>query len=388
MNRLFGLSLAALLVAAAAPSTAHAAVSDDYGGLINVLINRVGMPCGTVANVIENVDPDLECSLEGRENTYSAVALCARALDNRCVDVSTSDDDGDGWTIGEGDCDDTDGAVYPSAAEVAYDGIDQDCDGADLTDVDGDGYDAQEAGGDDCDDDDGEINPDAEEVADGLDNDCDDSIDEGTDTVTGELVAYYPFSGDADDASGNGNHGTVSGASLTEDVDGESSSAYHFDGNDTITVPLSDSLSSISDTGQITVSAWINVDSWDDGIWFPIVEIEDGWVFHVQSNASTSIGLTMNNVGIGTWDETSESISLSAWHHVAIAYDDAVDLASFYLDGEWIADQEFTRDIPSYSDDMIIGFSPYGSDDYANGTIDELRIYSRALSEEEILDLY
>jgi hypothetical protein len=44
------------------------------------------------------------------------------------------------------------------------------------------------------------------------------------------LVAYYPFNGNANDKSGNGNHGTVHGATLTEDRFGNADSAYNFDG--------------------------------------------------------------------------------------------------------------------------------------------------------------
>jgi hemoglobin len=47
-------------------------------------------------------------------------------------DPEDVDDDGDGMTENEGDCDDTDGSIYDGADEVPDDGIDQDCDGADL----------------------------------------------------------------------------------------------------------------------------------------------------------------------------------------------------------------------------------------------------------------
>jgi hypothetical protein len=64
--------------------------------------------------------------------------------------------------------------------EVPYDGIDQDCDGSDLTDVDGDGFDAIEAGGEDCRDGNAAIHPDAEEdCATAADEDCDSVVDEG-----------------------------------------------------------------------------------------------------------------------------------------------------------------------------------------------------------------
>jgi outer membrane protein OmpA-like peptidoglycan-associated protein len=86
-------------------------------------------------------------------------------------DAAVSDVDGDGY-FETTDCDDGDASVYPGAVETPYDGIDQDCDGVDLTDVDGDGYDG--GGGTDCDDTDPAVNPGATEVwYDGVDQDCD-----------------------------------------------------------------------------------------------------------------------------------------------------------------------------------------------------------------------
>ncbi|MCB9792275.1 MAG: lamin tail domain-containing protein [Alphaproteobacteria bacterium] len=78
------------------------------------------------------------------------------------------------------DCDDSSNRVYPGATETPYDGIDQDCDGADYCDVDADGYLAEECGGSDCDDTDDGVHPgapDALVAADGVDNDCDGTID-------------------------------------------------------------------------------------------------------------------------------------------------------------------------------------------------------------------
>ncbi len=96
----------------------------------------------------------------------------------------TGDLDGDGWSPPE-DCDEADASINPDAVDVPYNGIDEDCTGADLVDVDGDGHDAQEEGGADCNDANAAISPEATELCDnGTDEDCDAEIDEGCTQVS------------------------------------------------------------------------------------------------------------------------------------------------------------------------------------------------------------
>ena len=88
------------------------------------------------------------------------------------------DQDEDGYTPNQGDCNDHDPSLSPAAPEVACDGIDQNCDGADLDDIDGDGHACMEAGGDDCDDFDPTVNPSAEDpCGDLVDQDCDGALE-------------------------------------------------------------------------------------------------------------------------------------------------------------------------------------------------------------------
>ncbi len=141
------------------------------------------------------VDGDCDDETAG---AYPGAAETVDGLDNDCDGcVDDLDDDGDGWTEceevfdrnGDGDtsdagdvardCNDENERVNPEARDVPYDGVDQDCNGADLCDYDGDGWLSVECpNGTDCDDNNADINPAAtEDLGDGIDNDCDGEID-------------------------------------------------------------------------------------------------------------------------------------------------------------------------------------------------------------------
>jgi uncharacterized protein YfiM (DUF2279 family) len=132
------------------------------------------------------------------------------------------DQDGDGFDISDGDCDDGDASVYPGAGETPYDGIDQDCDGSDLTDVDGDGHDSDGVGGDDCDDGDAAVSPSARELCfNGIDDDCDGSTDVRDDDGDGEndCDTTCPDTGMDPDQDGDGVYREECGGEDCDDED-------------------------------------------------------------------------------------------------------------------------------------------------------------------------
>jgi hypothetical protein len=117
-----------------------------------------------------------------------------------CFDDTDTDADGDGYTVLQGDCDDTDPNTYPGAAELC-DGLDNDCSGApDVDEVDGDADGVMLCAGD-CDDTDPNNYPGNPEVCDGLDNDCSGALD--VDEVDGDADGVMLCAGDCNDIDPN-----------------------------------------------------------------------------------------------------------------------------------------------------------------------------------------
>ena len=133
-------------------------------------------------------DSNADVSPDATEEINQIDDNCDGFIDNY---TTSFDDDNDGLSEREGDCDDDNDAVFPNQEEVEN-AIDDNCngkidEGSDSFDDDGDGY-AEEDG--DCDDADPWTWPSSDEDCDGIDNDCDGLIDEGSEEEENGACAF------------------------------------------------------------------------------------------------------------------------------------------------------------------------------------------------------
>jgi len=204
---------------------------------------------------------------------------------------------------------------------------------------------------------------------------------------TDGLVGWWPFNGNANDESGNGNNGTVNGATLTEDRFGVAGAAYDFDGiDDNILVNDHESLR----PQQISISCWINSSNEDlnqviyKGNWSNAANEQ----YSVNSSFHFAIKAESNcTAGVG-WISCEEPNTYSPleWHNVATTFDGYK--LKLYLDCNLIDSTIYEGVIDDCAGgELLFGSSwsliPY----YFDGQIDDIGIWSRALSAEEISGL-
>ena len=204
------------------------------------------------------------------------------------------------------------------------------------------------------------------------------------------LVAWYKFDGNANDSSGNGNHGTVNGATLTTDRFGNPNSAYSFDGNDWISTANSTSLAGIYNT--ITVSAWIrpNVSGSSCILCKGTTSSLRQYGLVVNTTATTGNYCINDGNYYGSYGDiyvnSSTPPSVGVWQHVTMTYDGSVVKA--YLNGTLVGTRSVSGYFPEVSGGLLLGKDPPGSLEYYSGAMDDVRIYNRALSAVEVAALY
>jgi hypothetical protein len=228
------------------------------------------------------------------------------------------------------------------------------------------------------------------------------SDDEDLSVPVRGLVAYYPFDGDAKDASGNGNDGVVDGAVLTADRKGKSNGAYHFGGYyDSNDIEVANSRS-LNIFGELTVSLWFRL-AGGGGM--------DGYGRYADDNVPLCLyDKDVDGVGFGLYvlyNSATEKITFSTgyspykflnqytvpqtfkigeWIHLTVI--SGGDYDELYINGKSVLRQDKTVSPASNDYPLRIGRA-LGSFWYPfNGDIDDIRLYNRALSAAEIYALY
>jgi uncharacterized protein (TIGR02145 family) len=189
------------------------------------------------------------------------------------------------------------------------------------------------------------------------------------------LVAWYPFNGNAHNESENGNDGTVNGATLTSDRFGNANSAYSFDGlNDNISVNR-------NYQSSFAVSLWFNPISTPG--FNPLIEAFDSnWELQLKDNTIDYIGFSVSN-----YQEYISSVTaqVNDWQHLVCAFTN--DSVFIYFNG-LLTDEFSVLPLLNSNGTYNFGSSISGSAQYLNGKLDDIGIWNRALSEEEVLSLY
>jgi hypothetical protein len=189
---------------------------------------------------------------------------------------------------------------------------------------------------------------------------------------------YWPFNGNANDESGNQRHGTVYGTQLTSDRFGNPSSAYQFGSNNYITT----SLTHLS-TPTITIAAWAKTSS--NQMEMTLASARGGSITGLYYNANQVVG-TFGNSGGGfhNGDYYNSVCNDGDWHHVVMSYNDTA--IRIYFDGNMVVDGSISFDL-LFSGPFEFGRdNPYGR--YFYGDLDDIGLWDRALSPQEIYQLY
>jgi hypothetical protein len=202
---------------------------------------------------------------------------------------------------------------------------------------------------------------------------------------SGDLIAWYPFSGNGNDISGNNLHGTVFGALYAADIFGNPGSALLTDGlNDRMTVnndPL------LNFQNAITVSTWIKpVQPFDKerfilshGSW------QNRW--KISITPEKKIRWTVNTLnGIADLD-TDFEVQSDSTYHLAVTYGDGWML--LFINGKLNSYKALTGNIRTTTQPLLVGqMLPDMTEYNYKGMVDEVKIFDFALTPTAVEDLY
>ena len=197
-----------------------------------------------------------------------------------------------------------------------------------------------------------------------------------------DLIAYYPFNGNANDESGNNHDGAVNGAILTTDRFGSTESAYLFNGsNSSISVPHDSQLNLEND---LSISAWVKPITFPSSLNVMILGKSNytsatNYLLRVMPN-----GYIMFEYKTIT-TSTDNPVLLNQWNHIVVV-SNATE-KKIYVNNVLAATATITSPYGTVTSPLTIGAASYNAE-YFNGSIDDIRIYSMALTDSQVSSLY
>ncbi|MDP7012091.1 MAG: PQQ-binding-like beta-propeller repeat protein, partial [Verrucomicrobiota bacterium] len=199
------------------------------------------------------------------------------------------------------------------------------------------------------------------------------------------------FNGNARDEADHGHDGTVVGAKLTADRHGKADSAYQFKLGDHIKIK-----GLMRKPTNLTLSAWFKLEGPQGRLGSEIISLGVSASIRVDSKSNSS-----QRVGTGgitrmqpkAWMNTLAKFNYTGtgWHQIVFTFDDDADKQVTYVDGVQLALKENERSIvyEGKDKDTVIGIHGRGQTDWrSQGVIDDIRVYDRALSTEEVKALF
>ena len=207
--------------------------------------------------------------------------------------------------------------------------------------------------------------------------------DANTSLATG-LVGHWTFDGkdmyqNVVDSSGNGNTGYLSGFTSTTTVPGKIGQALTFDGvNDYVNAGTGITWS--ADQTK-SVSVWLKTSTVSKTFVNQARTADSAGVIYLFIDATSHLESWLNDSGFDFGGKLTDN----AWHHVVWVYDGSAETA--YMDGSQLGGSNTENASASSGKTLFIG-QYLGAAEQFNGSLDDVRIYNRALSAAEILQLY
>lgn len=204
------------------------------------------------------------------------------------------------------------------------------------------------------------------------------------------IVALYTFSGNANDYSGNGNHGKVEGPVLTEDRFGAPNGAYYFDGiDDYIRLNDADKLSPVNQ--KLTIAAWIKNSGSKNKYILYKGDRSNNREYALGISKDSQAAFHINHQG--NWNESQQGVKSNAiimdeeWYLITSTWDGTS--LKIYINGVLDNSISLNSEIGNYDSDLFLGTYGGRINEYAlDGTIDDLIILNKTLSQQEISLLY